>query len=314
MEKERSHADSRITQRAPVTSVHRLVAIARNGWSRSIGTAGRDQSEQVVSINRNRWSRSSGARSDLGLDRLGQQSTRAITQDFGELIVDVSWLNQLDDVIFGHGISLLRWRSGGVKHPHDMPPFRFPPSPTLGDSSVKEATANYPFYDRPHKQKPTLLYEAQENFDYFMRVRLDRLALFQSWLMTHFDVNASLDRDGASAASRWVDRYGDALLGDLDRDQFSFPYYSKSWTKGNPGYSVIFDLGIFIGEFVIEKRPWCRWALMQETPDKPSIKRSISKLQPSLFFCRKWELDESDWSCLACSLRRTCRNTGGKGW
>src|SRR5882762_7003169 len=72
---------------------------------------------------------------DLGLDRLGQQSTRPIAQDFGELIVDVSWLNQLDDAIFGHGISLLRWRSGGVKHPHDMPPFRFPPSPTFSDSS-----------------------------------------------------------------------------------------------------------------------------------------------------------------------------------
>jgi hypothetical protein len=41
----------------------------------------------------------------------------------------------MNDVIVGHGISLLRWRSGGVKHPHDMPPFRFPPSPTLGDSS-----------------------------------------------------------------------------------------------------------------------------------------------------------------------------------
>src|SRR5262249_11124492 len=71
-----------------------------------------------------------------GLDRLGQQSTRPIPQDFGELIVDVSWLNQLDDVIFGHGISLLRWRSGGVKHPHDMPPSRFPPSPTFSDSSA----------------------------------------------------------------------------------------------------------------------------------------------------------------------------------
>src|SRR5712671_2074673 len=74
---------------------------------------------------------------DLGLDRLGQQSTHPFAQDFGELIVDVSWLNQLDDVIFGHGISLLRWRSGGVKHPHDMPPSRFPPSPTFSDSSCQ---------------------------------------------------------------------------------------------------------------------------------------------------------------------------------
>ena len=73
---------------------------------------------------------------DLGLDCLGQQRARSMTQDFGELVVDDSWLNQLEDVIFGHGISLLRWRSGGVKHPHDMPPFRFPPSPTFSDSSV----------------------------------------------------------------------------------------------------------------------------------------------------------------------------------
>jgi hypothetical protein len=45
----------------------------------------------------------------------------------------VSRLNQLDDVIFGHGISLLWWRSGGFKQPHDMPPSRFPPSPTFSD-------------------------------------------------------------------------------------------------------------------------------------------------------------------------------------
>src|SRR6202035_2967856 len=72
---------------------------------------------------------------DLGLDRPGEQGTGSVAQDFGELIVKDSCLNQLDDVILGHGISLLRWRTGGVKHPHDMPPSRFPTSPTLGDSS-----------------------------------------------------------------------------------------------------------------------------------------------------------------------------------
>src|SRR4029077_5476067 len=69
---------------------------------------------------------------DLGLYRLGEQGTRPVAQDFSELILDVCWLNQLDDVIFGHGISLLWWRSGGVKHPHDMPPFRFPPVTNFG--------------------------------------------------------------------------------------------------------------------------------------------------------------------------------------
>ena len=37
---------------APVTPVHSLVAIARNGWSRSIGMPGRNQSEQLVAITR----------------------------------------------------------------------------------------------------------------------------------------------------------------------------------------------------------------------------------------------------------------------
>src|ERR1700689_2012803 len=79
---------------------------------------------------------------DLGFNGLSQQNTRPIAQDFSELVADVSWLNQFDDVIFGHGISLLQWRRGGVKHPHDMPPFRFLPSPTFGDSSKLLRSSN----------------------------------------------------------------------------------------------------------------------------------------------------------------------------
>src|SRR5262245_64642963 len=71
---------------------------------------------------------------DLRLDRLGEQGPRTVAQDFSELVVKGSWLNQSDNVIVGHGISLLWWRSGGVKHPHDMPPSRFPTSPTFGPS------------------------------------------------------------------------------------------------------------------------------------------------------------------------------------
>src|SRR5262245_64928579 len=52
MEKERSHADSRITQRRPSPPIHR--------WSRSPGIGGRDPSERVAAINWNEWSRSIG--------------------------------------------------------------------------------------------------------------------------------------------------------------------------------------------------------------------------------------------------------------
>src|SRR5262245_16811547 len=74
---------------------------------------------------------------NLGLDRMREKRMRSIPQDFGELIGECSWLNQLRDGIVRHGISLLQWRSGGVKHPHDMPPYRFTPSPTFAHSSLQ---------------------------------------------------------------------------------------------------------------------------------------------------------------------------------
>src|SRR5262249_2606590 len=79
---------------------------------------------------------------DLGLDRLRQQRASPLPQDFGELIVKGSWLNQFEHAIVGHGISLLQWRSGVVKQPHDMPPFRFWPSPTSSNSSTRQAADN----------------------------------------------------------------------------------------------------------------------------------------------------------------------------
>jgi hypothetical protein len=72
--------------------------------------------------------------SDLRLYGLGQQRACALPEDFSESIVKGSWLNQLEQVIVGHAISLLQWKSGGVKPP-DMPPLRFAPSPTFSDSS-----------------------------------------------------------------------------------------------------------------------------------------------------------------------------------
>jgi len=61
---------------------------------------------------------------DIGLYGLSQQRACARLQDFGELSVKASWLNQFGHVIVGRGISLLGWRSGGFMHAHDMP--RFP--------------------------------------------------------------------------------------------------------------------------------------------------------------------------------------------
>src|SRR5207247_4361722 len=48
-----------------------------------------------------------------------------------------SWLGELENISVGHGVSLLQWRSGGVEHPHDTPPYPFMPSPTFAHSSAR---------------------------------------------------------------------------------------------------------------------------------------------------------------------------------
>src|ERR1700719_5176613 len=68
--------------------------------------------------------------SNLRLDRLGQQRTRAATQDLCEGIGKGPWLGERDDGTVRHGVSLLHWRSGGVEHHHDTPPYPVTPSPT----------------------------------------------------------------------------------------------------------------------------------------------------------------------------------------
>src|SRR5277367_6524348 len=73
---------------------------------------------------------------NLHLDGLREQGMRPVAQNLGERIGEGPWLSQLDDVSVGHGVSLLWWRSGGVEHPHDTPPYPFMPSPTSAHSSL----------------------------------------------------------------------------------------------------------------------------------------------------------------------------------
>src|SRR4051794_22134989 len=67
---------------------------------------------------------------DLGLDGLRQQGSRALAQNFGERIGELGWLDQLDDSILDHGVSLLRWREArtppryAASTPHAVTNFR----------------------------------------------------------------------------------------------------------------------------------------------------------------------------------------------
>src|SRR5262245_57545652 len=72
---------------------------------------------------------------NLSLDGLRQKRSRAVAQNLGQRIGKSSWLRELENIGLGHGVSLLCWRSGGVEHLHDTPPYPFTPSPTFAHSS-----------------------------------------------------------------------------------------------------------------------------------------------------------------------------------
>src|SRR6516165_8957439 len=95
---------------------------------------------------------------DFGLHRLRQQRSRAVAQNLGQRVRKSSWLAELENVSVGHGVSLLRWRSGGVKHPHDTPPYPFMPSPTFAYSSRANPKSTW-FGILPHSRKVLKLME-----------------------------------------------------------------------------------------------------------------------------------------------------------
>src|SRR5262249_12624942 len=109
---------------------------------------------------------------DLGLHRLRQQRSRAVAQNLGQRVGKSSWLAELKIVSVGHGVSLLRWRSGGVKHPHDTPPYPFMPSPTFAhgppstcrESRMTPGDSALFFRLRPQPRRPPIRMKIALNY------------------------------------------------------------------------------------------------------------------------------------------------------
>src|SRR5207248_7734225 len=75
---------------------------------------------------------------NLRFDGMGQKGTGAAAQHLGQRIGKRPWLGKLENVTLGHGVSLLRWRSGGSNTPTIRRLYPFTPSPTSGHSSGLE--------------------------------------------------------------------------------------------------------------------------------------------------------------------------------
>jgi len=149
---------------------------------------------------------------------------------------------------------------------------------------VRRALEGYPLYDVPHKRAGLDLTEqqVQENFNYFMRVRMQRLAYLQSWLSKRFGVRAPLNPAGIEALNRWVNRFGGGVLGDESNGLAIFASYLEPWAGPFVGYNLAIDLGIFMGEYVIFRQPEISWDVYRGHPADKAASHSAGYLKPCL--------------------------------
>ena len=150
---------------------------------------------------------------------------------------------------------------------------------------ARRAIRGYPFYDVPHKRAERTISaaEAQENFDYFMSVRLSRLAHFVGWLRMNFAVEATLDGDGLTAVSNWTDKYGGGLIGNEGHIASTiWEDYQPAWTVKYAGFNVMIDLGIFQGEYLIFKQPRLAWGIDKGQDVEPTTYSSTQFMKPCL--------------------------------
>jgi len=136
------------------------------------------------------------------------------------------------------------------------------PQMWLRKRKLESLLKDYPLYDPPHKVEERLLpkEQAQENFDYFMRVRKERSAYFVKWLRDEFDATISPDSKGVDALGKWLIKFG-GLLFPSDEVYNSYFSYDPPWTGEGAGCNVVFDAGIAFGEIIIANCPMLRWEM-----------------------------------------------------
>ncbi|SHL38318.1 hypothetical protein SAMN05444159_5756 [Bradyrhizobium lablabi] len=154
---------------------------------------------------------------------------------------------------------------------------------------LRRALRDYPPYDPPHKVEEYLLSreQATENFDNFMRVRLERFAYFRNWLRRYFWATITPDERGIRALSRWGNRYAGLLLviGPDGHPTDSYFTYDPPWTGENAGNNVVFDMGIALGEIIIANCPRLHWALEPTSAILPRRSKML-KRSPGMSFQR----------------------------
>jgi hypothetical protein len=81
---------------------------------------------------------------------------------------------------------------------------------------------------------------------------------------------------------RWENKYGAFLVGDTAEDFKVFSSYQPPWVGQYASYNTMFDIGIYLGEYVIAKRPHIHWVMYEGHEIEPATFCSMGYQRPGL--------------------------------
>ncbi|MEQ1673041.1 MAG: hypothetical protein ABL893_19495 [Hyphomicrobium sp.] len=150
------------------------------------------------------------------------------------------------------------------------------PKAWLDSIRIRDAVANYPIYAPPHKldYKSITALQSRENYSYFDDQRAIRLAHFSQWI-DNFGISATIDNAGIQSISGWIHRYaGHLLTADIYSSRHLYSSFTPVWSGSHRGLNVIWDLGIYAGDWIVQQNPACSWAL--NTGDEDPVSRNMT--------------------------------------
>lgn len=148
-------------------------------------------------------------------------------------------------------------------------------------SEIESALGAYPIYNPPHRQSPNFLrmknadptahtlyieeftQRSDENFRYFLDQKSFRIEALRG-IIRWMDISNNFFRfDDAElqSISQWNSCYAGLLMWrpSTRKSQQIFLSLSEPWSGRWRGFNVMFDIGIFMGEWIIahnRKRKW----------------------------------------------------------
>jgi hypothetical protein len=188
---------------------------------------------------------------------------------------------------------------------------------------IREALADYPVYEPPHRQGPNFLprlpHQSEDEYQIVIHQFLDRGRENLSHLLAHrdarmtalsallakFGVKMGFDDAGLAAVSAWCPGHVGLLIAGARNRKVRQVFFQalQPWTDHRRGHNVIFDLGIFLGECLIARNPSLHWNYQPGCSDDgvsnhsgydiDGFKRTRDKLDPMGFIYGRCEDDEA---------------------